>query len=95
MSGVLLVEYCNAFYMVDHNLLSEIRGGCLYTEPGLDARLDNFRFRAIFTSFKSQTIKRRVFVAITAGKLELGLGLGQGLGLGLALVVGLGGYELG
>ena len=93
MSGVLLVEYCNAFYMVDHNLLSEIRGGCLYTEPGLDAGLDNFRFRAIFTSFKSQTIKRKVFVAITAGKLELGLGLGQGLGLGL--VVGLGGYELG
>ena len=79
--------------MVDHNLLSEIRGGCLYTEPGLD----NFRFCAIFTSCKSQTIKRRVFVAITEGKLELGLGLGQGLGLGLGLglVVGLGGYELG
>ena len=41
------------------------------------------------------TIKRRVFVAIMEGKLELGLGLGQGLGLGLGLVVGLGGYELG
>ena len=67
--------------------MAEIRGGCLYTEPGLDAGL-NF---SLSRHFHVLTIRRRVFVAIMEGKLELGLGLGLGLGL----VVGLGGYELG
>ena len=38
-------------------------------EPGLVAKLDNFSPLPI-------TIKRRVFVAIMEGKLQLGLGLG-------------------
>ena len=38
-------------------------------EPGLVAKLDNFSLLPI-------TIKRRVFVAIMEGKLQLGLGLG-------------------
>ena len=40
-------------------------------EPGLVAKLDNFSLLPI-------TIKRRVFVAIMEGKLQLGLGLGLG-----------------
>ena len=49
-------------------------------EPGLVAKLDNFSLLPI-------TIKRRVFVAIMEGKLQLGLGR---VGLGLRLGLGLG-----
>ena len=44
-----------------------------------------FAFPPFSRPASPMTIKRRVFVAIMEGKLELGLGLGQGLGLGLGL----------
>ena len=96
VSGVLLVDYCNAFDLVDHNLfwlkLEE------EPEPGLDAGLDNFSLSRHFHVLQfpwRMTIKRRVFVAIMNGKARVRVRLGLGLGLGSGLVVGLGGYELG
>ena len=58
VSGVLLVDYCNAFDLVDHNLfwLKLEEDACIPSQnPSQDSTLDStiFRFPAIFTSFKS------------------------------------------
>ena len=94
MSGVLLVDYCNVFDMVDHNLLWLKLEKDAYI-PSQDSTQDSmiFAFPPFSRPASPMTIKRRVFVAIMEGKLELGLG--EGFGLGLGLVVGLGGYEVG
>ena len=58
VSGVLLVDYCNAFDLVDHNLFwlkLEEDAYIPSQNPSQDSTLDStiFRFPAIFTSCKS------------------------------------------
>ena len=76
VSGVLLVDYCYAFDMVDHNLLWLKFWEDAYI-PSQDSTQDStfFRFPAIWRPASPMTINSRVFVAIMEGKLELGLGL--------------------
>ena len=73
--SVLHVQSC---FLLVRPIIVFYRSRCVYIpsqdsdqdfEPGLVAKLDNFSLLPI-------TIKRRVFVAIMEGKLQLVLGLG-------------------
>lgn len=65
-------------------MYSFFKEGARYTLQPLGYRLFTiFHFLVISPPAKHMTIKKKVFVAIMEGKLELGLGFGFGLGFRL------------